>query len=165
MQDRLRQNRGQSLLELMVAMSVMTIGFLAIFAVLSQSLGLNKVAANQYAAANLAGEGIEVVKNITDSNVVQGNDRAWNEGLRNGDFGVQYDSTSLEERWKDEKLKFDIATGLYGYEAGEKTNFIRTIKIESISENEVKVNSIVKWQDRAGTDFEINLEDRLFNWH
>ncbi|MEK7182766.1 MAG: prepilin-type N-terminal cleavage/methylation domain-containing protein, partial [Patescibacteria group bacterium] len=57
---------GQTLVELMIAMSVMSVGLLGVFAVLSQSLGLNRVVANQYVAANLAAEGIEVVKNIAD---------------------------------------------------------------------------------------------------
>ncbi|MBI2506531.1 MAG: hypothetical protein HYW00_00070, partial [Candidatus Colwellbacteria bacterium] len=44
----------------MIAMSVMSVGLLSVFAVLSQSLGLNRVVAEQYIASNLAAEGIEV---------------------------------------------------------------------------------------------------------
>lgn len=164
--DRSKQNKekGQTLVELMIAMSVMSIGFLGVFAVLSQSLGLNRVVANQYIAANLAAEGIEVVKNITDSNVAQG--KPWNTDLRNGDFRVQYNSGARDFSGDllSEPLKFDSAKGLYGYDAGAPTKFRRTVSITYKTDNEMQVQSVVVWSDRGGITFEIKLEDRFFNW-
>lgn len=153
---------GQTLVELMVAMSVMTIGLLGVFAVLSQSLGLNRVVADQYVAANLAAEGIEVVKNIADTNILK--DQAWNSGLESGNFGVAYNSDTLNRDWANENLKFNSLAGLYGYGAGSPTSFRRTISITNLSPNEIQVKSLVKWRGRAGTEFQIELEDRFFNW-
>ena len=163
----LRDQRGQTLVELMIAMSVMSIGFLGVFAVLSQSLGLNRVVANQYIASNLAAEGIEVVKNIADSNVVRGDE--WNKGLSNDKFGVQYDTETLEDvnkDWANRKLplNFNPDTGIYSYDGRTPTNFVRTITINNISLNEIQVESEVRWRDRGGTEFEVVLEDRFFNW-
>lgn len=165
---KLRGVKGQTLVELMIAMSVMSIGFLAVFAVLSQTLGMNKIVANQYIAAHLATEGIEVVKNISDSNVVRGD--VWNASLSSDKFGVQYDSETLDEvnkNWANRKLtlNFNPDTGIYSYGAGKPTNFVRTITINNISPNEIQVNSEVKWRDKGGVELSINLEDRLFNWH
>ena len=160
---------GQTLVELMIAMSVMSIGFLAVFAVLSQTLGMNKIVVNQYIAANLAAEGIEIVKNISDSNVVRGD--VWNAGLsKNGKFGVQYNTGTLDEvneDWANRKLplNFNSDTGIYSYDTGMPTNFVRTITINNISPNEIQVNSEVRWRDRGGVELNINLEDHLFNWH
>jgi len=82
--------------EAMIAISVMVIGLLGIFSLTSQSLGLYRVAYEQYVAVNLAAEGIEVVKNMIDTNVIAGSVQ-WNEGLAiDGDFGIQYDSRSLD---------------------------------------------------------------------
>jgi len=148
--------------ELMIAMSVMSIGFLGVFAVLSQSLGLNRVVANQYIAANLAAEGIEVVKNIADSNVLQG--QAWNAGLTNGDFGVEHNSVNLNKDWANSPLKFDSATGLYSYGVGTPTNFRRTVSVTNLTDNEMQVKTVVKWPDRGGAEFKVELEDRFFNW-
>src|SRR3989344_4010636 len=120
MPDKSRRSKGQTLVELMIAMSVMSIGLLGILAVLSQSLGLNRVAADQYVAANLAAEGIEVVKNIADSNILK--DRPWNRGL-NGKGGVEHNSDALNRDWANQNLKFDSATGFYNYSAGAATNF------------------------------------------
>lgn len=169
MSDKSKQNNkkgGQVLVELMVAVSVMVIGLLGIFTLLSQTLGLNRVAADQYIAANLAAEGVEVVKNILDHNVIERN--PWNEGLeQDGDFGVEYSSVVLDANLADENLKFDKDSGRYNYTSGDDTNFTRVITINNLSENEVneiQVNSRVEWRSRGGTSFNINLEDHFYNW-
>ncbi|MDP2650887.1 MAG: prepilin-type N-terminal cleavage/methylation domain-containing protein, partial [bacterium] len=159
----LRDQKGQTLVELMIAMSVMSIGFLGVFAVLSQSMGLNRVVSNQYIASNLAAEGIEVIKNIADSNTLQAGG-VWNAGLGSGNFGVEHKSVLLNEDWANQNLKFDSNTGLYGYDAGTPTNFRRIVSITNISPAEISVSSTVRWRDRGGTEFEIVLQDRFFNW-
>ena len=159
---------GQLLIEMMVAMSVLIIGLLGVFAVLSQSFGLNRVATNQYIAANLAAEGIEVTKNILDANVIA--NTAWNSGFvfaDSGNFGVQYDTKSLDataESNATKKLRLDSSTGVYNYDTGSETNFIRTINVENISPDEIKIVSKVKWIDRGGLPLEIGVEDHFLNW-
>jgi len=151
--------------EAMIAISVMVIGLLGIFSLTSQSLGLYRVAYEQYVAVNLAAEGIEVVKNMIDTNIISG--VAWNEGLaKKGSFEVQYDSRKLIDPPSNKPLNFDPATGIYSYTSnGSVTNFKREIVIESkLSDNEIQVNSIVTWKGRGGIDFDINLEDHFFNW-
>lgn len=151
------------MVELMVAISVMVIGLLGIFTLLSQSLGLNRVAAEQYIAAHLAAEGIEVVKNIVDHNIIEGN--PWNDGVEtDGEFGIEYSSLVLDPNLAEEKLKFDEDTGRYNYSTGRDTNFKRIIAIDNISQDEVRVNSRVEWQSRGGTSFSVDLEDHFYNW-
>jgi hypothetical protein len=155
--------KGQMLIEAMIALSIMLISLLGIFYLISQSLGLYRVAYESYVAANLAAEGIEVVKNIVDTNVLAG--RAWNQGLaRDGRYGVQYDSLSLDTDSADRQLLYDSASGLYGYRQGGPTNFKRVIVIKNISPDEIQVNSIVSWKNRGGLSLDINLEDHFFNW-
>lgn len=167
MQGKLKRSNhkqsGQLLVETMVAISVLLVGMLGIFAVLSQSLALNRVASNQYIAANLAAEGIEVVKNILDANAIQGN--PWNEGLEtDGDFGVEYSSTALNPAWATRRLRYNAATRRYSYGSGTDTNFRRMITIQNVSSDEIKVVSRVEWTDRGGAEYQIELEDRFLNW-
>ena len=54
------------MVEAMVAMSVIVIGLLGVFALSSNSISLNRVAADRYIAVNLANEGIELVKNLIE---------------------------------------------------------------------------------------------------
>jgi hypothetical protein len=157
------RRQGQALVEAIVAIGVLSVGFLGIFTLVSQSLGLNRVVADNYTGTYLASEGIEVVKNIIDSNLIAG--RAWNAGLANGDYEAQFDSTSLSAN-QNRKILFDPATRLYGYSAvaGIQTPFTRTIRIENLSANEIRVNSIARWTSRGGGNFDANVEDHFYNW-
>ena len=53
----------------MVAITVLTVGFLGISSLLSQSLALNRVTTNEITATYLASEGIEIAKNLIDHDV------------------------------------------------------------------------------------------------
>src|SRR6185369_4698812 len=60
---------GQSLIEAIIAITLLTIGFLGIARLLSQSLFFTKVVSDQTTATYLAAEGIEIVKNLIDHDV------------------------------------------------------------------------------------------------
>ncbi len=145
-----------------MAITIIVVGLLGIFSLLSQSLGLNRVVADRYVSSYLAAEGIEVVKNLIDNNII--NNRAWNAGFNNGDFELAYNSVSLQPV-EGKSLSFDKDNGRYGYGEGEPTRFFRTIRIELLGGGEeIKVNSVVRWISRGEADFEVDLEDRFFNW-
>ncbi len=171
--------KGQIMLESIVAISVIIIALLGIFNLLSRSLSVNRVAGNQYVAANLASEGIEVVKNLIDNNVIQAT--AWNNGLSEGIYEISYDSAGIGPselidsnpdncapdniRQNAQPLTFDPATGRYAYGFPSETIYKRAVCIKSLTGgDELKVNSVVTWIGRGDAEFEINLEDHFFNW-
>jgi len=154
------------LLEAVIALSIMTVGMLGIFTVLSNSIGASRVSTNQEIAINLAAEGIEVVKSILDKNALLG--VAWNLGMTGCGNGcsVQFNSLVLGSS-QTNPLKFDPSTGFYGYSNGTNTVFKRQMAIIGIppgSPSELKVTSTVSWLDRGGIPFSIVLEDRFFDW-
>jgi hypothetical protein len=151
------------MIEAMVAMGIISVGLLGVFSVLSNSLGISKVTSNQYVGTYLAAEGIEVVKNIIDTNVGQ---HAWNQYLdSNGDYAVEYDSVTLDSVDQNKPLLFDPSTGLYSYKTGNPTVFTREITINNIlNDNELQVNSIVSWSDQGGIKDSVNLEDDFYNF-
>lgn len=153
--------RGQLLIEAMIAISIITVGILGVLALLSRSLTLNRVVADQYTATYLAAEGIEVVKNVIDTNIV--NSRPWNAGLSEGAFEVDFQSTALTPD-QGRQLQFDASTSRFGYQGGATTNYRRHIQIQLIGANEVRVNSFVDWVTRGGGTFTLNVEDHFFNW-
>ncbi|MEK7481757.1 MAG: hypothetical protein AAB607_00100 [Patescibacteria group bacterium] len=152
---------GYLLMEVMVAISLLTIGFLAVLSLVSNSISLNRVVSDQFTANYLAMEGIEIIKNLIDSNYLNGN--PWNQGFTNDDYEVDYQSAGIETDLS-RRLLFDSATGFYGYQSGNPTPFKRTLVISPNGSDEIKVNSIVKWTGRGGGNFEVNLEDKFFNW-
>jgi len=162
--ESLRNKKGQLLVEAIISISILIVGLLGIFVVISQSLGLYRIAYEQYIASNLAAEGIEVVKNMIDSNSIDGT-VPWNQGLAtDGDYGVQYDSRALDGTITNKNILYNENTGLYNYDTGTPTNFKRVITTKNISVDEIQVNSVVSWKSRGGFDYVVNLEDRFFNW-
>jgi len=161
----MRKEKGQLLIELMISMSLMLIGLLGIFSVLSQSLGLSRVAANQYIAANLAAEGIEVTKNILDKNFING--AQWNLGFQlDGEYAVQFNSSELidDETTINSPLKYDENSHTYAYTSGTPTNFIRRIEINNVNPTTIAVTSVVEWKDRGGKDYRVVLKDVFRSW-
>jgi len=157
----MKNQRGYLLIESVVAITLLVIGFLGMLALLSNSIALNRVVNDQFIANYLSMEGIEVVKNIIDGNIIQG--KPWNENINNGDFEVDYISSQLENN-QERLISFDAANNKYNYQTGVPTAFKRKVSIEFIDPNEIKINSIVKWSGRGGGKFEINLENYFFNW-
>ncbi len=157
-----KASSGQALVEVMVAVSVLTVGFLGIVSLLSNALGLNRTIADNYTATYLAAEGIEVAKNILDANIVQ--KQGWSQGFADGDYELDYASKALVPFVPDNFLKLDPATGLYSYGGSVPTPFSRRVSIKLVSGNEIQVNSEVKWLGRGAANFSVNLEDHFFSW-
>jgi hypothetical protein len=157
-----KERRGQFLIEAIVAVGVLVVGLLGIFALLSRSLSLGRTVTDNYAATYLAAEGIEVVKNIIDGNIIQG--LPWISAISDGDFEIEYDTVSLLP-FQDRFLGFDPVTSLYSYAGGETTRFKRVLRIALIGSpvDELQVNSIVSWTSGGG-NFSVDLEDHFFNW-
>lgn len=155
-----RSRKGHLLIEAAIALSILMLALGGIFAFISQSLALIKVVESQHLASFLAAEGIEVVKNIIDTNVI--NFRAWNNGISNGKYEVIFNSESLES-YQDRFLLFDGLSKTYNYSIGEQTPFRRMIIIKNIGSDQAQVNSLVRWRIRDA-NYEINLEDHFLNW-
>lgn len=168
---------GQVLVEAIIAISIIVVGLLGTFELLSRSLSLNRIIGDQYAAANLATEGIEIVRNLIDNNLLRGS--VWNSGIGNGVYEIMYNDTALLRQLSTSAvnctmefiqpnanfLTFDSSTNLYGYSLPTQTNYKRAICVETLSGgNELKINSIVTWISRGGAALNINLEDHFFNW-
>lgn len=163
------------MVEALVAISVLVVGFLGIASLLSNSLSLNRVVSDNYRANYLAMEGIELVKNLIDANYIQ--KCAWNSGFKDGQFyEVSYDSilqgqgqgncpgNALRNYNSNRYLSFDPATGLYSYGGSAPTPFQRRIKITFLTPSSTAVSSEVRWTTRGGGNYSIDLEDVFWNW-
>lgn len=153
---------GYLLIEAIVAIFLLIVGFYAVFGLITNSIGLNKVAGDQFIANYLAMEGIEIVKNLIDANYLSG--QPWNTGISGGNFEVDYKSVNLNPITPNNYILYNSVNG-YNYQSGSPTAFIRTINIELLKGGEeIKINSVVRWKGRGGANFEANLEDHFFNW-
>lgn len=153
--------QGQVLVEAIVALGLLVGGFLGAVQLLASSIGTNRVVSENYTAAYLGAEGIEVVKNMIDANTLRA--LPWNNGLSDGDFEVEHGSISLQPN-QNRFLLYDAVSGLYGYGAGTPTKFKRTVSVALLGGEEVKVNAIVMWTTRGGGTFSANVEDHFLRW-
>ncbi len=159
-----QKEKGFTLLEVILSFWIILIGLVAILSLLFVIFSSFNVSVHKIIAANLAQEGIEVVRNIRDSNWLQG--KVWNEGLSAGDYRVQYNSQSLLP-YSDTPLRRD-STGLYSYDFGNNTIFYRKITIidnpdNDINTEDIGVRAVVFWKDH-GKERSLQVEDRLYNW-
>lgn len=155
------KKNGEALIEALIAITIIVVGLLGMYSLLARSLSLTRVVTDRYVAANLAAEGIEVVKNLIDTNVLEL--KPWNENMATGNYELSYNAAALVP-FSGRPLLYNPLTGLYSYEfGGTVTNFTRQIILERIGSEEIKVNSLVSWLSRGGAIFEINLEDHFFN--
>ncbi len=168
---------GQTIVEAMVAVSLLVIGFLGMITLINRSIGLNRVVADNYTATYLAAEGIEVVKNMVDSNFLQ---NTWFQhfdtmgciSISGCSWEVQYD-TSWEPghtpaQYSSRPLYFNTTTGLYAYAPfGDRTSFTRRVVVtfRGPENNEMIVHSIVEWRTRGGSLSSLDLEDHFYNWY
>ncbi|MEK9180553.1 MAG: GxxExxY protein [Patescibacteria group bacterium] len=169
---------GQALIEALVAASVLVVGFLGMFALLTRSLFLNRIVSDSYIGNYLAAEGIEVIKNIIDTNAL--NNRSFDAGINNCfssacSYEVQYFTCASAAQCSPSsfvpghQLSFDPSTGYYSYSGTVQTGFVREVRLQLInlsgdpSFEAVRVNSIVTWTTGAAQQ-QANLEDIFYDW-
>ena len=151
--------KGFSLLETMIAIGILVIGSLAVYGQTARILGNLNQEKTKFVASYLAQEGVEVVRNIRDTNWISGAS-SWVDGLDAGHYRVQYNSTSLLP-YQDVVLNLD-SSGFYSYDSGTATQFKREIILSQPSADILKVVSKVTW---PGNQAVIQAEDFLYNWH
>jgi hypothetical protein len=166
---------GQSLIEVMVAITALTVAFLGISTLLSQSIALNKVISNEATATYLASEGIEVAKNLIDHDVyaqIAGEGGGWGNCFMNRgttDFEIDYETTDCNTLTPfvspGDPLWYHTDTHLYDYveDGGTATGFTRMVRVLE-NGDEITVICDVWWPSFGGSSGNIELEDHFYNW-
>ncbi len=157
-----------TLLEVLVALFVITVGVGGVFSLVTQTLSFAANAQSQLTATYLAQEGIEIVRNIRDSNFLRihkGVTSAhWDDGLtgcESSSTGCEADYTSTSLLSQDRFL--NIAQNFYSYLPGTQTAFKRKIFIDAPSPDVRNVTVQVSWQERGRTH-QVSDATVLYNW-
>lgn len=171
---------GFTLLEVMIAITILTIGIGGSYVLIQQTLRGGNIAESKLIAYYLAQEGIEITRNIRDNNwlLKRGSDVKWDEGIyRNGDdenicyegCEVDYLSQELNPISGDGNyLRIDSANGFYNYDEGIQTKFKRKIFVSQESEIGVtdeilNIRCEVWWQVGILSQ-KVQVEENLYNW-
>jgi len=158
---------GFSLLETTVAIAILITAIIGPLTLASSSIKASATAKNNLIAANLAQEGVELVKNHRANNVLAERDWLYGFGDCLTEVGCTIDALTIEINLcgaSCEPIKLDEQSGLYSYGAGNPTIFARKINlVETVGAREVKIKSAVSWTDRFGAQ-KFELEAYMLNW-
>jgi len=163
--------KGFTILEVIVAIFVIITGIVGVMALVTQTIGSVSVSSQKLTAAYLVQEGVEIVRNIRDTNWLEGMN--WDDGLGVGDWEGDYSDDDLT---LCSSTPFDcpslglplrplrIDGNFYNYTSGTTTPFFRRITIfDNVANQEFKVNVSVSWQER-GKPYEVEAQETLYNW-
>lgn len=179
-------NKGFTLVEALVAISIFTVSILGLLSVLSQGIADTSYAKQKVVATYLAEEGIEYIRNMRDTFVLfdpDGHDDGWGEfktkllsASCDAGEGCYFDDSELDYTESGQPMT-QIAvdscngscppilytTGRYSITNGPPSGYTRKIQLEEISDQEVKVTSTVYWTQGSG-DYNISFSENLYNW-
>ena len=161
--------KGFTLIEIMAAISVMAIGILGVFSLVPMAISVGAENSGRFTASQLALEGLEIVKNIRDSNWLEQNTdpaNLWNEGLASCASGCEADYTALQildptlTAYGSGRYLQMNSQGFFNYTSGTNTKFKRKITITS-GANILNVSVAVEWSKKYPA---LVLEEKLYDW-
>ncbi len=167
---------GFTLLETLVAISIFTLSVLALLVILSQGISDTNFAKNKIVATYLAQSGVERMRNTRDNYMLYDATDAqagWESFTQGVDDWCEPNGCYMNEELDfvacdpDPEgclpMLYDSETGVYGYSLGVDSGFVMKITIETVSVNELKINSTVTWNVGSNTQ-QVEFTDNLFNW-
>jgi len=154
-----KNKRGFSLIEVLIALFILSFGVSAVFVLMSSSIKDAQTSKNQTIAAQLAQEGIELVKNFKDNAATPA---TFSTELAIGgvDFRADYSSTYVLFKQSPTSFpgpvnkKLYLDSGFYTHTASSTstdTKFLRKIavSVDAVSKN-ATITVTISWN---GTDF------------
>lgn len=155
-------NRGFTLIETLVSLVLVTIAMGPVFVLATSSLNVAARIEHNLIASSLAQEGIEVVRNIRDTNWLNG--VAFDNNLSVGTWRVEWSTVGggLMAVGSNPVLKKN--NGIYSYTSGTDTIFKRTVAISKPNSGELILISSVTWVERGSINRTVTAESHLFDW-
>ena len=162
---------GFTLIEAIVAIGVISVGFVGALVLLSKSASQANLLKNRVIAAHLAEEGVEVVYNIRDTNWLNPANPGWRNGLDDTVNGiVNYDSLSVTVNSDQNSWCLNWDGAHYKHAVGS-CDFKRHIELSTgpadpdlAGFQPLIVKSVVTWQEKGQTHTPITVIDYLYDW-
>ncbi|MFA4833270.1 MAG: prepilin-type N-terminal cleavage/methylation domain-containing protein [Patescibacteria group bacterium] len=157
---------GFSILEIVVAFSIITIGLVGVLSLTAQNVQVEYTNKNNLVASQLAQEGLELIRNIRDNNWLVGN--SWDNSITPGTYIVDYSGNISSVAGIGEarlQQRNDIGEeDYYWHEASDPDSlFSRLITITQTSPELLNVSCLIQWEDRGQT-FQYVADTILYDW-
>jgi len=165
----LRKNLGFSILEIVVASGLVTVGLIGLASLVIYNIQAFSINRDNLIAAQLAKEGIELVRNIRDTNW-RDSTKTWKEDIvSDGTYTIYYDNprstiNSSANSVDDAAARLYInVNGFYQHGSGTPTQFFRLISITEDTNDYITVLAHVRWSNR-GQIHNYQVSTRLYDW-
>lgn len=169
---------GFTLIELLITITVITVGILGSFVAIQQGISTVDYSRSRLTSAFLAQEGVEIIKNIRDTNLLE-RSVDWNEGIDPGatpeeyevvyddinDAGINLNAVACSPNCDFSNLRFlkKIDNGFYNYTLGDDTRYKRKVRIEKISNEHLRLTIVVYWKTKKGYE-EFKVMQEMYKW-
>ena len=184
-----QKNKGFTLLETLVAITIFTGAVMAMTGVLARGIADTGYAKKKITATYLAQEGVEYMRNLRDTYVLytipaSNGWTAFNAQLTNASCntanGCFFNADALDftnpiqpmtnitftacsgATCSNGVLSYNSATGTYGF-TGTASGYTRKINMTVVNANETQISSTVSWSQGSGI-YDVVLRENLFNW-
>jgi len=167
---------GFTLIEVIIAIFLIIVGMVGALIAIQNIFPSIRIVSSQLTAAYLTQEGIEIVRNIRDTNWL--NDRDWNTNIFDNCLScsspfvcncqADYTSQSLSSFVSTEYLKIDNNFYKYSNSATAiQTPFVRKITVASTTDIDgrprMDVEVSVSWRV-GGKNYQASTTEYLYNW-
>lgn len=164
-----KDGAGFTLIEVIVAIFILITGVVGIYIAFSRVILVLPIISSRLTAAYLSQEGIEIIRNIRDTNWLKG--ISWSNGLLCGfpvcDWEADYDDRELTPYTGSPlnlvDLDDDGFDDFYAYFSGTPTSYKRKITVEKIEDDILKISVQVQWEVK-GKPYDFTAEEYLYNW-
>lgn len=170
--DKAQQKRGFTLIETLVAITVLVVAVSTPISLAAQSLFTAFYAKDQTTAFYLAQEGIEVVKNRRDHNllaILNGGAGTWLDAIPLGtDLYVDTPNNAIYTNATCPQncpiLSYDGV--FYNHTSGTPSRFSRTVRVvqDTADANEALIESTVTWKTGSFQQRDFSISERIYNW-
>jgi len=169
-----KQNKGFTLVEALVAVSILTLSITAAFSAAQTGLQTSNIAKNQITAFYLAQDAFEYIRNVRDTEKLANYDGGWNNFVNRfsgcgGECGIDTSSLGNSEIVTgSDATRLYNRDGIYTHNSGlnpapDVTVFDRKVLFVPFGDDEVWVTIIVKWTQGARS-MSFEAKDLLTNW-
>ena len=174
-EKKIKGSKGFTLLELLIAIFIITMGLVGTMSLIQQATVQISISSPKLIASYLAQEGIEIVRNIRDTNWLKARENEsikWDDGIAAGDWEADYnENQTLSMSYTGRFLSID-ADGFYSYSGTTPTKFKRKIRIFDKTDlsnppdgnpDILKVSVLIEWSDKGKT-YQVAAQENLYDW-
>ena len=163
-------NKGFTIIEMMAALLMVSLGVMGVFSLVIQSVSYINNSASRLTATYLAQEGIEIVRNIRDSNILRinsGEGGEWDDNLSFGSdyYNFDYRSQSIPDNTHCSGLNYlSVNNDFYTCSSNVGAKFQRKVRINQLSSDKIEVVVVVSWTEKQRINT-VSAQEIIYKWY